>query len=41
LGLKGQAYASVIIALKTARERAEKDDLILICGSIFVVAEVV
>jgi folylpolyglutamate synthase/dihydropteroate synthase len=30
----------VNLALKAARDRAKADDLILVCGSIFLVAEV-
>ncbi len=37
---KGSAYSSVAEALKSAREKAETDDLIFIGGSTFVVAEV-
>jgi len=40
MGLQGQAFASVPEALNTARQHAHKDDLILVCGSVFVVAEV-
>lgn len=40
-GLHGEAYESVSLALSTARERAENQDLVLVCGSTFVVAEVV
>ena len=38
-GLSGAAYGSVEEALRTAISIAGKDDLILICGSIFVAAE--
>jgi dihydrofolate synthase/folylpolyglutamate synthase len=38
-GLVGNAYPTVIEAYKAAKNHAEKDDLILICGSVFVVAE--
>lgn len=41
LGLRGQACLSVELALKSARENAARNDLILVCGSIFVVAEIV
>ncbi|TNE62299.1 MAG: bifunctional folylpolyglutamate synthase/dihydrofolate synthase [Bacteroidetes bacterium] len=39
-GLHGRAYTSVRQALKAARRAAGPDDLILVTGSIFVVAEV-
>lgn len=39
-GLNGRAYASVRNALKAARRAAEPDDLVVVIGSIFVVAEV-
>jgi dihydrofolate synthase/folylpolyglutamate synthase len=39
-GLKGKAYGSVAAALQEAKKEAKKNDLILIIGSIFVVAEV-
>ncbi|MEZ5013498.1 MAG: Mur ligase family protein [Chitinophagales bacterium] len=38
-GLSGQAYPQVRAAVDAARKNAGADDLILICGSIFVVAE--
>jgi len=38
-GLQGESYESVASALARAIENAGKNDLILICGSIFVVAE--
>lgn len=38
--LAGDWYANVNIALKKALERAEKNDLILVCGSVFLVGEV-
>lgn len=40
-GLIGDAYPSIDIALKTAKQQANPDDLIFIGGSTFVVAEVV
>ncbi len=40
LGLKGDVYAEVNGALKAAMARAAKNDLILICGSVFIVGEV-
>lgn len=38
--LAGHVYSNVNVALKTALSEAEKNDLILICGSVFVVGEV-
>jgi dihydrofolate synthase/folylpolyglutamate synthase len=38
--LRGQAYADVNTALKAALQKAHKDDLIVVCGSVFVVGEV-
>ncbi len=38
--LKGEAYASVDDAIENARVKADKDDLIFIGGSTFVVAEI-
>ena len=40
-GLAGKAYISVRNALKAARRAAQAEDLILVTGSIFVVAEVI
>lgn len=39
-GLKGSPYPSVAQALKTAMEHAKARDLIVVCGSVFVVGEV-
>ncbi|HNM24922.1 MAG TPA: cyanophycin synthetase, partial [Saprospiraceae bacterium] len=39
-GLQGRAYRSVRHALRAARIAAQADDLIMVTGSIFVVAEV-
>jgi dihydrofolate synthase/folylpolyglutamate synthase len=39
-GLKGAAYPEVNTALHAAKQAAAKDDLVLVCGSIFLVAEV-
>jgi dihydrofolate synthase/folylpolyglutamate synthase len=39
-GLKGQAYPTVPEALQAAKTRARPKDLIVVCGSVFVVAEV-
>ena len=40
IGLKGQAYSSVIIAFEAANKQASNDDIIFVGGSTFVVAEV-
>jgi dihydrofolate synthase / folylpolyglutamate synthase len=40
-GLSGKVYGSVTEALESARKNAEKDDLIFVGGSTFVVAELV
>jgi len=40
-GLHGKAYNSVVVALQSARQQAQPEDLIYVGGSIFVVAEVV
>lgn len=40
LGLKGETYADVNIALKASLRSAAAADLIIVCGSIFLVAEV-
>jgi dihydrofolate synthase/folylpolyglutamate synthase len=39
-GLMGKSYEDVNTALKQARQRAGKDDLIIVCGSVFLVGEV-
>ena len=41
LGLEGRAYSSVKNALKAAKRAAAPEDLIVVIGSIFVVAEVI
>jgi dihydrofolate synthase/folylpolyglutamate synthase len=38
--LKGKAYQDVNTALKDAKAKAGKDDLIIVCGSVFLVGEV-
>lgn len=38
--LKGEFYPEVNIALRAARKAADKDDMILVCGSAFLIAEV-
>ncbi len=40
-GLKGRAYRSVRQALQAAKRRAQQDDFVLVCGSVFVIAEVI
>lgn len=40
-GLNGAAYPDVNSALRAALDKALKEDLILICGSVFIVGEVV
>jgi dihydrofolate synthase / folylpolyglutamate synthase len=39
-GLKGEAFAEVNLAMAAAKKNASKDDMILVCGSVFVVGEV-
>lgn len=39
-GLKGAPYATVQAALQAARQHAQPEDMILVCGSFFIVAEV-
>jgi len=39
-GLTGQPFDTVSTALNAAKQHAHKDDLILVCGSVFVVGEV-
>ena len=39
-GLEGSAYPDVNTALKGALHKAVKEDLVLVCGSVFVVGEV-
>ncbi|MGZ8557084.1 MAG: bifunctional folylpolyglutamate synthase/dihydrofolate synthase [Chitinophagaceae bacterium] len=40
LSLKGKTYPAVNIALKAAKDKAGRNDLILVCGSVFLVGEV-
>lgn len=40
LGLKGKVYTDVNRALNEALQKAHKDDLIIVCGSVFLVGEV-
>ena len=40
LGLEGNAFATVNVALQHAANVAHADDMILVCGSVFVVGEV-
>ena len=39
-GLDGNHYSNVNIALQAAKQASSKDDLIVVCGSVFVVGEV-
>ena len=39
-GLKGDVYLNVNEALSTFKERAKEGDIVIVCGSIFVVGEV-
>jgi dihydrofolate synthase/folylpolyglutamate synthase len=39
-GLNGQHFENANIAIDTALKQADKNDLIIICGSVFVVGEV-
>ena len=39
-GLSGETFTDVNVALKTALDRADKEDMILICGSVFLVGDV-
>lgn len=39
-GLTGEAYPDVNTALKAALHKAAKEDLVLVCGSVFIVGEV-
>jgi dihydrofolate synthase/folylpolyglutamate synthase len=39
-GLQGKSFPDVNTALKTAKSNAGKSDLIIVCGSVFLVAEV-
>lgn len=39
-GLKGKAYANVPSAYRAAQAAANKEDMILVCGSVFIVGEV-
>jgi dihydrofolate synthase/folylpolyglutamate synthase len=41
VGLQGEAFKSVHAAYENAQSKAENEDLILVCGSIFVVAELI
>jgi dihydrofolate synthase/folylpolyglutamate synthase len=41
IGLRGLSFSTVKQALERARQNAAPDDLIFVCGSIFVVAEIV
>ena len=39
-GLRGEMYADVNSAMKAARANASKNDMILICGSVFLIGEI-
>ena len=39
-GLKGNVYTDVNNALAQAKANAGKDDMIIVCGSVFLVGEV-
>ena len=39
--LKGEAYSSVNMAFEKAKKKAKSSDMILICGSTFIVAEII
>ncbi|RYZ44418.1 MAG: bifunctional folylpolyglutamate synthase/dihydrofolate synthase, partial [Chitinophagaceae bacterium] len=41
LGLEGAVFANVNTALDAAKNSAAKNDLVIVCGSIFLVAEVI
>ena len=38
--LQGESYSSVKAALRAAKKRAGKNDMVLVAGSVFIVAEV-
>lgn len=40
MGLKGEAFDNVNRAIESAKKKAQSNDLILVCGSTFVVAEI-
>lgn len=40
VGLQGNAYADVPAAYTAAQEEAAQDDMVLVCGSVFIVGEV-
>jgi dihydrofolate synthase/folylpolyglutamate synthase len=39
-GLKGECFDDVNVAIKMARKMAGKDDLIIVCGSVYLIGEV-
>ena len=39
-GLSGNAFDNVNDAIRSAKQQGEKDDMIIICGSVFLVGEV-
>ena len=40
-GLRGYHYPNVNLALQEAKSKAKKNDLIVVCGSVFLIAEVI
>jgi dihydrofolate synthase/folylpolyglutamate synthase len=38
-GLRGHTYNSVQLAFMAAKQQAHEDDIVLVCGSFFIVAE--
>jgi len=41
IGLKGEIYPDVNQAIKAALTKASKQDMILVCGSVFLIGEVI
>jgi dihydrofolate synthase/folylpolyglutamate synthase len=41
VGLKGEIYSNVNQAIKAALAKASKQDMILVCGSVFLIGEVI
>jgi dihydrofolate synthase/folylpolyglutamate synthase len=40
IGLNGTVFSSVNNALQAAQKKASEDDLILVCGSLFIIGEI-
>jgi len=40
IGLNGEIYPNVNLAIRAALSKATKQDMILVCGSVFLVGEV-